>query len=95
MQSRTPRYETELAVTMGDETGITKNISASGIYFEMDAHMQPGQQVSLVIDLNVVGRQMKWSCTAEVVREDHRNNRRGYGARILRQELHDLDPAPA
>jgi environmental stress-induced protein Ves len=78
---------------MGDETGITKNISASGIYFEMDTEMQAGQTVSLIIDLNVVGRQMKWSCTAEVVREERRDNRRGYGARILSQELHDLDPA--
>ena len=75
---------------MGHEQGITRNLSASGLYFELDPDAKPGQTVSLVIDLDVVGRPMQWICQAEVVRTELDDGKLGVGARIVSQQLVDV-----
>lgn len=88
---REPRYRTERPVQMGSFTGVCRDLSASGLYFELDPAAQPGQVVSLSIDLDAMGRRMQWVMEAQVVRTVQTNGKLGIGARILKQHLVELD----
>ena len=74
--------------------GFTRNLSATGLYFELDKSLSPGQGVTLTVQLEVMGRKMQWECQAVVVRRDERvgdAERDGYGAKIIVQRLVDLN----
>jgi PilZ domain len=88
---REPRYDAHWPLRMGQDSGVTRNLSASGLFFELDASAQPGQTISLCIDLDVVGRKMQWICQAQVVRTESKDGKLGVGARIVSQQLMDCD----
>ena len=72
---------------LGPYTGVCRDLSASGLYFEIDPEAQPGDVVSMSIELEAMGKQMRWVLEAQVVRTEPVNGKLGIGARILRQHL--------
>jgi hypothetical protein len=88
---REPRYDAEWPVQMQPTgSGTTRNLSATGLFIEMDTAAAPGDTVSLIVDLDVAGRKMQWVCQARVVRTEQRNGKVGMGAQVLQQQLVDL-----
>ena len=41
------RVRAALRVSLGDVTGVTRDVSASGLYFETDGHFSPGRFANL------------------------------------------------
>ena len=72
----------------GGLTGTTRDISASGIYFETDS--EPLGDLPLVFSVefkNEVGVGMTLRCRGQVLRVEHQGSRVGVAARILESKL--------
>lgn len=62
------RFDTELPVELEGIPGFTRNISASGIYFETETTREPGSNVNFTVEVNIRGRKLNLQCEGEVVR---------------------------
>lgn len=95
----TERFDTELPVEIGGIQGLTRNISATGIYFKTDLTQEPGSRVSFTVEVNVRGEKLKLVCEGEVVRVDHSGGLLGIAAKLASSffseaaEVIDVNPA--
>src|SRR5262249_11535164 len=73
------RYPASLEVRLGEGTGVSHNVSASGIYLETDTPLEPGQRItfSLTLDRIYPDVPLDLQCTGIIVRvERHAGQRR-------------------
>lgn len=77
---RAPRYRLDAEISVDDGRGRTIDLSANSVYFESDAVLAEGQQVSLVFPFEHVARGTSVRCTARVVRVDPRGSLFGVAA---------------
>lgn len=85
------RFDTELPVDIDGVQGITRNISATGIYFETGAAHEPGSRVHFTIEMMVQGEKKKLVCDGEVVRVDHKGSTIGIAARLVESFFADAE----
>lgn len=76
------RFPTELPIETDGFAGMTKNISATGIYFETQASHEVGTRVHLTIDVTVQGEKLKMVCDGFVVRVDQKDGVLGIAAKL-------------
>jgi len=82
------RVPAALRVDLGNNaTGMTRDVSASGIFFETEASYISGDPISFAIDLDTPGGRMVLSCRGEIVRVERRDTRVGVAVRILESTL--------
>ena len=72
--------------------GTTRNISASGIYFETDTLPLVSPLAFTVEFRNETGAGMALRCRGQVLRVEHNNGRVGIAARILESRLEPRRP---
>lgn len=68
---------------MGGIQGLTRNISATGVYFETETAQEPGSRVHFTVELNVLGEKLKLICEGEVVRVRRNGGVLGIAARLV------------
>jgi len=91
-KDRSPRLKAAFRVhALDGTTGLTKDISATGIFLELDMHQKPGSIISFWIELDTPGAKMKLICEAEVVRVDQAGGKTKLGTKIISQELQALN----
>lgn len=78
------RFDTALPVEMEGAKGLTRNISATGVYFETEATQEPGSRVNFTVQVTVRGEVLKLVCEGEVVRVDHKDGMIGIAAKLGR-----------
>ncbi len=71
-----------LRVTLDGGTGVTQNVSASGMFFETDASYAPGSQIRFAVDLETPSGKMILTCHGDIVRVERREKRVGVAVRI-------------
>jgi len=76
------RFATELPIEMGRVHGLTRNISATGIYFETENAQEPGSRVHLSVEVVIHGERLKLICDGKVVRVDHKDGVLGIAAKL-------------
>jgi hypothetical protein len=76
------RFDTELPVDMSGAKGLTRNISATGVYFETQGSQEPGSRVNFTVEVTVRGEVLKLVCEGEVVRVDRKNGVTGIAAKL-------------
>ena len=83
------RVSMKASVTLpGGLTGITRDISASGIYFETDSEPLGDSPLAFSVEFkNDVGAGMILRCRGQVLRVEHHGSRVGVAARILESKL--------
>ena len=82
------RVEAAFAVRLERASGVTRNVSASGLYFETQAALSVGGRINFAVDLEIAGAGMVLSCVGEIVRIDQRGDQRvGRGAQLLEPVL--------
>lgn len=86
----TDRFDTELPVEIGGIQGLTRNISASGIYFETEMAQEPGSRVHFTVEVNVRGEKLKLVCEGEVVRIDRKDGTVGIAAKLMNSFFADV-----
>ena len=83
------RVSMKVPVTLpGGLTGMTRDISASGIYFETDSEPVGDSPLAFSVEFkNEVGAGMTLRCRGQVLRVEHQGSRVGVAARILESKL--------
>lgn len=82
------RVNAELPVTLADgDTGTTRNISASGIYFEAERAPKAGYLTAFSVEFQNGLGGLTLSCQGQVLRIEQLGNRVGVAARILESKL--------
>ncbi len=76
------RFDTELPVEISGAKGLTRNISATGVYFEAQVSQEVGSHVSFTVEVTVRGEVLKLVCEGEVVRVDHKDGTVGIAAKL-------------
>lgn len=81
------RVPSTLPVSLEHGTGVTRDISASGVFFETDRAYSPGSEISFSIELDSPGGKMMLKCQGRIVRVEGRGGKVGVAARIIESRL--------
>ena len=81
------RVCTALPVRMGTATGMTRDVSASGIFFETDARDAVGELISLTVELDTPRGKRMLKCQGDVVRIEPRDTRVGVAVKIIESTM--------
>jgi hypothetical protein len=77
-----------MPVHLGDSlTGVTRDVSASGIFFETDCRFAKGSPIRFTIDIEAPAGKMALDCQGEIVRVEERADRVGVAVKILESVL--------
>lgn len=78
------RYPANLGVSLDSGQGVSRDVSASGIYFETDAALAPGQTISFSFKLDNIypDVQLDLHCKGKIVRVEQRGGQLGVAATI-------------
>lgn len=93
------RFDTDLAVDVEGLVARTRNISATGVYFETDVELPIGSLVNLNVQFTQGGQKHWLSCEGKVVRVIHEEGHHVVAARLLTpffapvEEQHVAKPA--
>jgi hypothetical protein len=86
---RDERFESDLPIKLDLGEGVLRNVSASGVYFETEADLKPGDSLRFTlefsgVDIGVVSAR----CEVRVVRVEPHGTRKGVGAAFETIEFH-------
>jgi len=73
-----------------EQQGQTRDVSFRGLYFLIDAELEPGAHIEFILTLPqeiTLAGDVHIRCFAEIVRVEPHNGRRGVAARIDRYEF--------
>ena len=86
-QRREERVSTSLPVDLGTATGITRDVSASGVCFEIDATYALASEISFAVQLETPGGKMRLNCRGSIVRIEPRGSRVGVAVKITESTM--------
>ena len=81
------RVRAALPVNLGNASGTTRDVSASGIFFETDAAYAIGNSIRFSVDLDTPGGRMVLKCSGEIVRLEPQDERVGVAVQITESHL--------
>jgi hypothetical protein len=76
------RVCTALPVALGGRAGVTRDVSASGVFFEMDTLCAVGSPVRFTVEVATPARKLILNCEGDVLRTEARDNGTGLAVRI-------------
>jgi hypothetical protein len=87
-QRREERMAATRPVRLDRGTGVTQNVSASGVFFETTVEYSPGSKINFAIELDgPQGKKLMLSCQGEIVRIEQRDGKVGVAAKIITSKL--------
>lgn len=87
-----PREHLELPIKLGDGShAMTRDISPTGLFFEMDGERAIAGLVDFEMHLREAG--MKFTSVGVIVRVEHRAGKTGVAVRLMTPRLDVLDDA--
>jgi hypothetical protein len=84
---REERVSAMLSVNVGNAAGIVRDVSASGIFFEIDAAYTLGSSISFAVKLDTPSGFMNLKCLGEIVRIEPRDSRIGVAVKITESAM--------
>ena len=81
------RVSTILPVSVGSTAGVVRDVSASGIFFEIDANYTLGSSINFAVKLDTPSGYMNLKCRGDIVRIEPRDSKVGVGVRILESTM--------
>jgi len=85
------RFASELPLEIDGASGMTRNVSATGVYFETTAEQVPGSRVHFVVEVTVKGERLKMVCAGDVVRVDRKPGAVGIAVKLSSSFFIDTD----
>jgi len=76
------RVNVALPVRLDNTSGLTRDVSASGISFEVDANYTLGSEISFVIEMEVFSEKMLLKCKGSIVRTETHDQKIGVAVKI-------------
>ncbi|OWF65910.1 hypothetical protein B6A14_09135 [Polynucleobacter hirudinilacicola] len=86
-RDRAPRVRSQMPVVLNGKKGLTQDISATGVYFELDDDQELGSAIEFTIELDTPGGKLEIRCTGEVVRLTNKDGKLGIAAKIIKQDI--------
>jgi hypothetical protein len=86
-QRREERVPASLRVGLDKGSGVTRDVSASGVFFETEAAYAAGSTIRFTIDLGTPGGDMVLSCQGDIVRVENRGGRIGVAVKITESSI--------
>ncbi len=81
------RVTTARPVHLDQGTGITRNVSASGVFFETDVNYAAGSEISFSIELDGPGGKIMLRCQGQIVRVEQLDGKFGVAVKIIESRL--------
>jgi hypothetical protein len=81
------RVFTELPIELESTTGLTRDVSASGMFFEIESSYRLGNRIEFAVEMDTPGGKMLLKCEGEIVRIEPRGARVGVAVRIVESSL--------
>lgn len=82
---RDTRVKTTLPVSVNDDDGFTKDVSATGMYIVQGKTQEVGSRIEFSIELNTAMGKMRLHGEGEVVRVEELDGKTGIGIKVLHQ----------
>lgn len=80
---RSERVLAEMPVRVGGSLGATHDVSATGVFFEIDSSMAVGSEISFEIEMRTaLGPMMMMKCSGPVVRTEQKGSRTGIAVKM-------------
>jgi len=76
-----------LPVTLGSGTGVTRDVSATGMFFETTATLDSGSVIGFSVEFDTPTGKMVLHCKGNIVRTERRNNRLGVAVNITESTI--------
>lgn len=76
-QRRFERVPTQLPVSVTGQGGVTRDVSAAGVYFEVDAELAEGAEVAFDIAIESALGPAVLKCRGRIVRTERSDGRLG------------------
>ena len=86
-RDRASRVRSCLPVSINGKAGVTRDISATGIFFEIDDDHKEGSQIHFEVELETPGGPLMLVCKGKVVRVSKENGRSAVAVKIIDQTL--------
>ena len=87
------RVRARLAVDLGRAKGMTRDVSASGAFFETDVSYKVGSRVRFAIDLATPWGPARFDCKGRIVRLEKHNHMVGVAVRFSDADVPAAAPA--
>jgi hypothetical protein len=81
------RVPAALPVHLDRATGVSRDVSASGVFFETDVNYAEGSVISFSIEVEGPEGKMMLKCQGKIVRVERRDGKVGVAARIMESKL--------
>ena len=81
---------TALPIDLGNAAGVTRDVSASGVFFEIDANYRLGSKIEFAVQMDTPGGKMVLKCEGQIVRIEPRVARVGVAVKIAESSLEPL-----
>ena len=81
---RAERIPLEAPVLLANGSGVSRDMSESGIYFVTDQHLAPGSVVNLKVHLDFIcpDKRVQFDCQIEVLRVEKAGDKFGVAASL-------------
>ncbi len=79
------RVHVALPVRLGLARGLTRDVSASGICFDVDAAYATNSDINFEIDLETDSAKMLLKCNGHIVRTEQHGSRKTVAIKIIHQ----------
>ena len=89
---REERVSASRPVDLGRSQGVTRDVSASGAFFETDASYSVGSEVRFAIDLETPWGPARFDCRGEIVRLERHDGTVGVAVRFTDSDTHAAPP---
>lgn len=89
-QRKDERIVTALPVKLGGAIGLTRDVSAAGIFFEIDAACTVGSDISFEVELETPTGKIILKCKGNIVRTESRENKLGVAVKINESMLESV-----
>lgn len=91
-QRSEPRERVDLPLQLGDgQTGVARDISASGLFIETDSEQSMGSLVDVEIELDTPGGPMKLKAQGRIVRIESQGGRKGVAVKLVASKLEAVE----
>jgi hypothetical protein len=84
---RHQRIHIALPVVLKDATGVTRDVSASGMFFWTAGDCTPGDLIGFEVELRRVGGNMRLKCQGDVIRTESGSARVGVAVKITESAM--------
>ena len=81
------RVTTALSVFLGIAKGVTRDVSATGVFFESTVALDIGSTVDFSVEFGTPGGRMMIHCNGKVVRREERGDGVGVAVRVTNSKM--------